>query len=72
MPEKMQEDRDNSLEGTAGEKAHRAQRDIATSRAAQKAITHGLRRFYADVGSEPVPDEFVNLLKQMDAESGDR
>ena len=29
-------------------------------------IVDGLRRLYDDVASEPVPDEFMNLLKKID------
>ena len=35
-------------------------------RAHQKAITQGLRKFFDSVASEPVPDEFLELLKKMD------
>ncbi len=35
-------------------------------KAHQKAITRGLRKFYDDVAAEPVPDEFMALLRQMD------
>jgi len=38
-------------------------------KAQQKAITRGLRKFFDTVAAEPVPDEFVALLKKMD-ESG--
>lgn len=29
-------------------------------------IVEGLRRLYDDVASEPVPDEFLSLLKKID------
>ena len=35
-------------------------------RAHQKAITQGLRKFFDTVAAEPVPDEFMELLKKMD------
>jgi Anti-sigma factor NepR len=35
-------------------------------RARQRAIGRELRRYYDDVASEPVPDEFVELLRQID------
>lgn len=35
-------------------------------KAQQKAITQGLRRFFNAVAAEPVPDEFVELLKKLD------
>lgn len=38
-------------------------------KAQQKAITRGLRKFFDTVASEPVPDDFMALLKKMD-ESG--
>jgi anti-sigma factor NepR-like protein len=40
------------------------------TRARQRAIGRELRRMYDDVAQEPVPDEFLDLLKQID-ESGD-
>lgn len=35
-------------------------------KAHQKAITRGLRNFFDAVAAEPVPDEFMALLRQMD------
>jgi hypothetical protein len=35
-------------------------------KAHQKAITRGLRHFFDTVAAEPVPDEFMNLLRKMD------
>jgi Anti-sigma factor NepR len=35
-------------------------------RAHQKAITQGLRKFFDTVASEPVPDEFMELLNKLD------
>lgn len=35
-------------------------------KAHQKAITRGLRTFFDSVVAEPVPDEFMNLLRKMD------
>jgi hypothetical protein len=35
-------------------------------RAHQKAITQGLRKFYDSVAAEPVPDEFMDLLRKLD------
>lgn len=37
-----------------------------THRAQQKAITQGLRKFFDSVVSEPVPDEFMALLRKID------
>ncbi len=39
-------------------------------RAHQKAIGQGLRKFFNAVVSEPIPDEFLALLKKMDEEKG--
>jgi hypothetical protein len=39
-------------------------------RAHQKAITQGLRKFFDAVASEPVPDEFMDILKKMDDGKG--
>ena len=35
-------------------------------RARQRAIGRELRRFYDDVAEEPVPDEFLDLLRQIE------
>lgn len=35
-------------------------------KAHQKAITRGLRKFFDAVASEPVPDDFMDLLRKMD------
>ena len=40
-------------------------------RARQRAIGRELRRMYDDVAQEPVPDDFLDLLRQID-ESGER
>ncbi len=37
-----------------------------TVRARQRAIGRELRRIYDDVAREPVPDEFLDLLRKMD------
>jgi hypothetical protein len=54
------------------------QRDIAVSneekpneksraiRARQRAIGRELRRMYDDVAQEPVPDDFLDLLRKID------
>jgi hypothetical protein len=39
-------------------------------RARQRAIGRELRRMYDDVAQEPVPDDFMDLLRQID-ESND-
>jgi len=35
-------------------------------RARQRAIGRELRRLYDDVAQEPVPDDFMDLLRQID------
>ena len=35
-------------------------------KAHQKAITRGLRHFFDAVAAEPVPEEFMSLLREMD------
>lgn len=35
-------------------------------KAHQKAITRGLRTFFDSVAAEPVPDEFMAILRKMD------
>lgn len=37
-----------------------------TVRARQRAIGRELRRIYDDVAREPVPDDFLDLLRKMD------
>lgn len=39
-------------------------------RARQRAIGRELRRMYDDVAQEPVPDEFMELLRQIDQNDG--
>jgi hypothetical protein len=39
-------------------------------RARQRAIGRELRRMYDDVAQEPVPDEFMELLRQIDENDG--
>jgi hypothetical protein len=38
-------------------------------RARQRAIGRELRRMFDDIAQEPVPDEFLDLLKRIDLES---
>jgi hypothetical protein len=40
-------------------------------RARQRAIGRELRRMYDDVAQEPVPDDFMDLLRQID-EAGEK
>lgn len=39
-------------------------------RARQRAIGRELRRMYDDVAQEPIPDEFMELLRQIDQNDG--
>ena len=39
-------------------------------RARQRALGRELRRIYDDVAKEPVPDEFLDLLRQIDRRGG--
>lgn len=41
-------------------------------KAHQKAITRGLRTFFDSVAAEPVPDEFMDLLRKMDENGPER
>ena len=43
-----------------------AKESVRRYKAHQKAITRGLRKFFDAVAAEPVPDDFMNLLRQMD------
>jgi len=38
-------------------------------RARQRAIGRELRRMYDDVAQEPIPDDFLDLLKKIDESS---
>jgi hypothetical protein len=40
-------------------------------RARQRAIGRELRRMFDDIAQEPVPDEFLDLLKRIDDQSDD-
>ena len=42
---------------------------IAAVRARQRAIGRELRRLYDEVVQEPVPEDFVDLLRQVDSAS---
>jgi hypothetical protein len=41
-------------------------------RARQRVIGRELRRMYDGVAQEPVPDEFMDLLRKMDAQVADK
>jgi hypothetical protein len=40
-------------------------------RARQRAIGRELRRMFDEIAQEPVPEEFLDLLKRIDSESDD-
>ena len=42
-----------------------------TIRARQRAIGRELRRVYDDIAKEPVPEEFLDLLKKIDGSGED-
>ena len=42
------------------------------ARARQRAIGRELRRMYDDVVQEPVPDDFLDLLRKIDVAKGKR
>lgn len=46
--------------------------DQSIEDAQHKAITHGLRKFFDNVAAEPIPDEFLVLLKKMDDNEEDK
>jgi Anti-sigma factor NepR len=42
------------------------------ARARQRAIGRELRRMYDEIVQEPVPDDFLDLLKKIDASIGNK
>ena len=56
-----------SWEFTSVNKEHRPDREKnRTLRARQRAIGRELRRMFDDVVREPVPDEFLDILRKLD------
>lgn len=45
---------------------------VRSARARQQAIGHELRRLFDSVVQEPVPNDFLELLKKIDASEEDR
>ena len=41
--------------------------EITDIRARQRAIGRQLRRMYDEVAREPIPEDFLDLLRQLDA-----
>lgn len=58
-------DRSRPRPGAEGEEAD-LKAEARRYKAHQKAITRGLRRFFDSVVAEPVPDEFMELLRRID------
>ena len=57
--------------GTLDVKKEQPDREkIAAARARQRAIGRELRRMYDDVVQEPVPEDFLELLRKIDAAKG--
>jgi hypothetical protein len=56
---------------TVGKEPTSANRErLRLIRARQRAIGRELRRAFDDVAQEPVPEEFMELLRQIDEASG--
>ena len=54
-------------------KEEKTDRDNPRSiRARQRAIGRELRRMFDTVAKEPVPDDFLDLLRRIDESDGDR
>jgi hypothetical protein len=53
-------------------KEDKSERDKARSvRARQRALGRELRRMFDNVAKEPVPDDFLDLLRRIDESDGD-
>jgi hypothetical protein len=71
MDNKQQQRSSSTLERPPPEANEADAREGARQyKAHQKAITRGLRKFYDSVAAEPVPDEFMALLRKMDEMEG--
>ena len=44
--------------------------EIADIRARQRAIGRELRRMYDEIAREPIPEDFLDLLRELDAKDG--
>lgn len=54
-------------DGNFDVKKEQSERDrVIAARARQRAIGRELRRMYDDVVQEPVPEDFLDLLKKID------
>jgi hypothetical protein len=53
-------------ERTGEKKARRATPTPEEARLRQRAIGHKLRQMFEDVVNEPVPEEFLDILRQAD------
>lgn len=67
MDNKKQQRNPDISAQAAGDADDTAVKDSARKQKAhQKAITWGLQKFFDSVAAEPVPDEFMALLRKMD------
>ena len=57
-------------EPAASRKGNRKPAKMADS-SVQRAIGNRLRAYYDGVAKEPIPDRFIELLKQLDAKGSD-
>jgi anti-sigma factor NepR-like protein len=53
-------------------KEHRKQEKSAGARERQRVIGRELRRMYDEVVQEPIPDDFIGILKQIDEHKDDK
>ncbi len=51
----------------ADEKSSNEQGKISDIRVRQRAIGRELRRMYDEIAREPIPEDFLELLRQLDA-----
>ncbi len=59
--------RDDGKGALPEEKQSNEQSKITDIRARQRAIGRELRRMYDEVAREPIPEDFLELLRQLDA-----
>jgi hypothetical protein len=58
----------DGMKSVPGEESRPAQRkNNAEIRARQRAIGRELRRMYDEITREPIPDDFLDLLHQLDS-----
>jgi hypothetical protein len=59
--------RDDRKAALSDENQSNEQGKITDIRARQRAIGRELRRMYDEVAREPIPEDFLELLRQLDA-----